>query len=476
MNPYLELDKRIVAEIYTSSEPMENLEVLCDVYGSRFPGTPQDRGAVEWMMGRLREYGLENVHVEKFKFPGWIRGPARLEITHPVEREIACISLPLGVAGEVEGRVIHLGDGPLEVYEKRREMIEGNIALVTSRNPIGMKRYLHRTEKYMRCILAGARGWVFMNHSPAYGPPTGSISPIIPAVGVSYEDGCFLTRLLRREGEVRVRIETTDRNREMETYNVVADVPGGEVDDEYLLVGCHYDGHDIAQGAIDPASGAVTAMEMARVLSLLGDELRRRVRLVLFGAEELGLFGSYHYAEEHGEELTPLRFMLNLDAAGREGKKGLFLHGHPELEPFLEGAAEEMGVDLPYTQRVSPYSDHWPFFLKGVPCGSGGDPEAMRTGRGYGHTRYDTVDKVKLSDLREAASTYARLMLRMADVDEWPGRRLSWEEVEGFVKEQGYYQTIALVERVKEYVKGWGEMHPDTRAWLEREAPYKAFL
>ncbi|HDI53216.1 MAG TPA: Zn-dependent exopeptidase M28, partial [Candidatus Bathyarchaeota archaeon] len=295
-------------------------------------------------------------------------------------------------------------------------------------------------------------------------------------VGVSYEDGCYLTRLLKHEGEVVVRIETTDRNMEMETYNVVADVPGGEVDDEYLIVGCHYDGHDIAQGAIDPASGAVAAMEIARVLNLLGERLKRRVRLILFGAEELGLFGSYEYVERHGDELEELRFMLNLDAAGREGRKGVFLHGHPELEPLLERAAGEMGVEIPYMQRVTPYSDHWPFFLKGVPCGSGGDPEAMRTGRGYGHTRYDTVDKVKLSDLREAASIYARLLLRMANIDEWPGRRLRWEEVEGFIREQGYYKTIALVERVKEYVKSWKRLHPDIKAWLEREAPYKAFL
>jgi Iap family predicted aminopeptidase len=470
------LDKRIIAEVYTSSEPMKNLEILCDIYGSRFPGTREDREAVEWMMGRLKEYGLEGVHAESFKFPGWIRGPAKLKVTHPIEREIECISLPLGVAGEVEGRLIYLGDGPLEVYEKKRDEIEGNIVMVTSKNPLGMRRYLHRTEKYMRSILAGARGWIFMNHYPAYGPPTGSISPVIPAVGVSYEEGCFLTRLLKREGEVRVRIETTDRNREMETYNVIADIPGREMDEEYLIAGCHYDGHDIAQGALDPASGAVTAMEMARVLSLIGDRLRRRIRIVLFGAEELGLFGSYYYVDKHGGELSSLRFMLNLDTAGREGKRGIFLHGHPELEPFLERASREMGVELPYIQRVTPYSDHWPFFLKGVPCGSGGDPEAIRTGRGYGHTRYDTADKVRLRDLREAASTYARLMLRMADVDDWPGRRLSWEEVEAFVKEQGYDQTIALVERVKEYVKGWRDPHPDTRAWLEREAPYRAFF
>jgi len=56
-NPYLEVDKAIVSEIYTSSEPMDNLKVLCDVYGSRFGGTPGDFGSVRWMVEKLRSYG-----------------------------------------------------------------------------------------------------------------------------------------------------------------------------------------------------------------------------------------------------------------------------------------------------------------------------------------------------------------------------------------------------------------------------------
>lgn len=39
------------------------------------------------------------------------------------------------------------------------------------------------------------------------------------------------------------------------------------MDDEYLVVGSHLDGYDISQGAVDPASGAVIVMEIARNLS-----------------------------------------------------------------------------------------------------------------------------------------------------------------------------------------------------------------
>jgi Iap family predicted aminopeptidase len=473
-NPYLDVDREILAEIYTSSALLDNVEVLCDVYGSRWTGSPDGLAAVEWVVETLKDYGVDNAHYESFEVPGWTRGPVRLEVIDPMGKEIDCISLPMGLGDQVEGRLVFLEDGAIPSYEKRKEEIEGNIVMVTSRNPLGMKRRLHRSEKYLRSVLAGAKGWIFMNHYPAYGPPTGSISPIIPSVGVSHEAGSFLARLLKREGEVRVRLTTTDENEMMTTYNVIGDLAGSAEDEAYALVGCHYDGHDIAQGALDPVSGAVVVMEMARVFTKVAGSLKRRVRLALFGAEEIGLFVSREYMARHEDELASLRFMLNLDTAGRDGDKGIILHGQPALEPFVERVARETTAEIPYLQKVTPYSDHWPFFLKGVPCGSGGDPEASRKkgGRGYGHTRYDTVDKVKMANLRDAAANYSRLVLRVANADEWPGERKSEEEIEAFVEKEGFDETVTLADRVKDYVRTWETMHPETEAWLERASEW----
>jgi len=46
--------------------------------------------------------------------------------------------------------------------------------------------------------------------------------------------------------------------------------------------------------------------------------------------------------------------------------------------------------------------------------------ERSVAGRGYGHTQYDTVDKVDLTSLREASTLAARLALRMASEETWP--------------------------------------------------------
>ena len=474
-NPYLNIDKTILGEVYTSSEPLDNLTILCDDFGSRFPGTLGDQAAVEFMMEKLKSYGIENSHFETFKLPGWIRGKATLTVTEPIEKEIECISLPHTLAGEVEANLVDLGDGAIDIYEKRKAEIEGNIVMVSSRNPTGMRRALHRTEKFLRSILAGAKGFIFVNQYPAYGPQTGGMSPIIPSVGIAYEDGEFLTRLVKRKGKVKIRLNTTDKNVEQTSFNVLADLPSTTKDAEYVLVGAHYEGHDISQGAIDSGSGAAVVIEMARVLNKVKDQIKRHIRFVCFGVEEIGLYGSKAYVEQHAGELSKLRFMLNLDAAGGAGRKGIVLNGLPELEPLFRKFAEEMKAEVPIHQQVSPYSDHWPFFLKGVPTASGGDPEARAQtgfGRGYGHSRYDTLDKVEIRFLREAAANYSRLIFRVANIDEWPAKHRTEEKVREFVKAQGYEETVALNDRVREYVSKWKNIHPDTEDWLKRRSSW----
>jgi aminopeptidase YwaD len=473
-NPWLDVDKKIVSEIYTSSEPMDNLKVLCDVYGSRFPGTPGDLGAVKYMVEKLKGYGIEDAHYESYKIPGWKRGTAKLTIVSPFKKEIDCISLPHSISGEIEAKLVWLGDGAVDVYDKKKNEIDGNIVMVSSANPLGMTRSLHRSEKFMRSVLAGAKGWIFMNQYPGYGPQTGGISPVIPSISVSFEDGMYLVRALEREENVTLRIKTTDKNMEVTTYNVIADIPGTSKSKEYVVVGCHYDGHDISQGAEDPCSGTVTVMEIARNLTLIKQKLKRRVRCICFGAEEIGLYGSYNYTTMHTNEMEDIRFMLNLDSGGSKGRKGVILHDFPELEPFLDQCASEMKVELPYFERVGPYSDHWPFYLHSVPCGSGGDPETIRTsmGRGFGHSKYDTVDKVDLEYLRLAAANYTRLLLRVANVDKWMAKRKTQKEIKEFIKNQGYDQTVELAERLKAYVKTWPEIHSETKSWLDSKSDW----
>ncbi len=69
-------------------------------------------------------------------------------------------------------------------------------------------------------------------------------------------------------------------------------------------------------------------------------------------------------------------------------------------------------------------------------------------GRGYGHTMYDTVDKVSLTSLRDAASLAARLALRMANEEDWPVTRRTEETVVELLDGPDYQEEKAFRERV----------------------------
>ena len=59
-----------------------------------------------------------------------------------------------------------------------------------------------------------------------------------------------------------------------------------------------------------------------------------------------------------------------------------------------------------------------------------GDAEAAPGGRGFGHTMYDTLDKVDLVNLRAGSSVAARLALRMANDPSFCPQRRSTETVQ----------------------------------------------
>lgn len=63
---------RIRTEALTNSKVMDHLSYLTGVNGPRLAGSPGYAAAGEWVMKRLKEYGLEEVKQEKFPFGrGW---------------------------------------------------------------------------------------------------------------------------------------------------------------------------------------------------------------------------------------------------------------------------------------------------------------------------------------------------------------------------------------------------------------------
>ena len=462
-NPFAEMDKSILGEVHYSTETRDNLLVLCDDYWSRFDGTEDARKAAEFIRDKLESYGTRDPRIETYDYQGWIRGPATLSVRAPVTRDLPCISLPYCHPAEVEGKLVFVGDGTPEDFERVKDAVPGGIVMARTSSPPD-HRWMHRMEKYDRSILLGAAGFIWMQHLEGYGAETGSIGwthdALIPGVGVAKEYGDVLLRLAQRGSDLRLRIKTADQLRPMKAYNVTCSVGGTRNPGESVILGCHVDGHDIAQGAVDPVSGTVVVMEAARVLSGMADKLDRAVRFVIYSNEEVGLFGSISDARLHEAELAGVRFMLNLDAAGRPGRKGIVLHRWPELGEYFRQVGEQMGGDFPVGQRLSHFSDHFPYFLKGIPTGGLGDTEGPSPGgRGFGHTFWDTADKPRLADMREAAAVASRLAVRISNASEWPvehrGKEVVRELLDTEPDLEQYRLSEQLVRERGQGILGW---------------------
>jgi Zn-dependent M28 family amino/carboxypeptidase len=456
-NPFVALDQRIVGDCYTSTETMDNLVTLCDDFGSRFGGTDGERSAAEFAKAKMEEYGLSNVGLEPVEYVGWIRGQATLEIISPIQKTIPCISLPHSPPTTLEGIIVDVGDGAPEDFDRLADEIKGKIVMTTSVvSPRGSKRWIHRGEKYGRSLLAGATGFIFVNHYPGYGPATGGIGhdgeALVPGISISKEDGAYIRRLAKRSGEVQIRLTSTDQCRPLTSWNVIGELPGGEQPGQIVMVGCHYDGHDISQGAEDPASGVVSVLEAARLLAQYTPTLPCTVRFALWGVEEIGLLGSRAYVAAHASELDQVRFYLNMDSAGaKDNNRDIVLNDWPELQPLFEKWSDEMAEPFVVAQRTSAFSDHFPFFMAGVPTAGMQSADLSLAGRGYGHTRYDTVDKVDLTSLREASTLAARLALRLASEEDWPVIRREKDAVLKLLDTPEYGEEQALRARVDAY-------------------------
>lgn len=162
-------------------------------------------------------------------------------------------------------------------------------------------------------------------------------------------------------------------------YNVVGYVEGSdpELKKECLVIGGHLDhcGYHFGMlfaGAQDNASGSAVVIEMAEAFSKLNKRPKRSVVFVLFGGEEMGLMGSYYFADHLPSPFERVEAMFNFDMTGEgEGTDCGYTPEPPELEQVLRSADEQV-TTLRRTWEIKQVgvrsSDYAPFFLQGACC------------------------------------------------------------------------------------------------------------
>jgi hypothetical protein len=168
-------------------------------------------------------------------------------------------------------------------------------------------------------------------------------------------------------------------------YNVVATIPGSFDTTIVYIAGGHYDtpigvnyqtgDTDYSTGADDNGSGTTALLEMARLLALPGNRPARTVRFVAFDAEESGVVGSRHYADEAYQQGMNIGLMSNYDCIGSWVCDSLY-HSIPDTgsESFADllcRTTELYGHDGTTSIRAilggTNAGDNWRFYKLGYP-------------------------------------------------------------------------------------------------------------
>ena len=245
--------------------------------------------------------------------------------------------------------------------------------------------------------------------------------------------------------------------RSSSSRNVIAVLPGAEAPEEYFVYTAHWDhlgtdrsleaaGEDgIYNGALDNASGTAALVEIAEAFTARETAPRRSVVFLAVTAEEQGLLGSKHYAENPIFPLSQTVAGLNMDGLNSFGATRDIVvtgYGMSELDGIMEEVAAAAGrtVAPDPTPEAGYYyrSDHFELAKMGVPmiypdngtdAVEGGTTVGDRADWEYRATRYhmptDEYDETWSLDGAVAdVRLYYEAGARVIDSELWP----NWNE------------------------------------------------
>jgi len=421
------------------SQVMETMYYLTDRYGPRLTNSPQFRAAGEWAVTQLKEWGLSNVHLEKWStaggrggaIPGWqftgfsaaMIEPSYMPIIGypqawtggtqgPVTGEamLAAIQTPEDLAkwhGKLKGKIVLTAESPELPFPDaplgHRYTDAELSALIPDVLPTGgrggrggqpnpllnmtpeerqafleKQRNFWNDEGVLLTITANGRGESGTVFASNGAPRTGDPTKNVPQVAITAENYNRIARLLRHNVAVKLSfdIKTQFDMSNTDSFNVIAEIPGTAKPEEVVMVGGHFDSWHMGTGATDNAAGSAVAMEVMRILKSLNVKMDRTVRMALWGGEEEGLLGSAAYVKAHFADPAVMK-------------------PDPEWDKFAgyfnvdNGTGRLRGIYLQENEMCRPVFEQWFAALKDLTPG-------VITIRNTGGTDHQSFDRVGL--------------------------------------------------------------------------------
>ncbi len=462
---------QIIEQIVTEANENSQLETLghhlIDVIGPRLVGTPQMQHAHDWAVEQFEEWGISARNEQFGEWRGWERGITHVDMIEPRVVTLEAMQLawsPPTPEGGVEAGLVIIPDvADSSEFADWLPAVEGKFVMISMHQPTGRPEYnwekfateeslekikLEReqssnewrariantgyTARDLPAVLeeAGAAGIVMSNWSEGFGTNKvfGARTETIPTIDVLLEDYGMLYRMVKSGNEPVIRVNAQSKDHGIvPTFNTIAEIPGTEKPDEYIILSAHYDSWDGGTGATDNATGSITMMEVARILKEVYPNPKRTILVGLWGSEEQGLNGSRAFVEDNPEIVDGLQALFNQDnGTGRVvniSGQG-FLHSYDYMTRWLSAVPSNV-------------TRHIETDFPGMPSGGGTDHASFVAAGAPGfslfslhwdywnytwHTNRDTYDKLVFDDLRNNVILIATLTYMASEDPETTSR------------------------------------------------------
>ncbi len=413
----------------------ELVEGLTTEIGPRLAGSEAEARARDWAVARLRGLGFSNVRVETFDVPYWVRGVERAEILSPYPQPLVLTALGNSgatPAGGIEAEVV--GYDSMEAFEAApAEEVRGKIVFVSHAmqatqdgshyGPFGAARRAGPTLASRRgaaAILVRSIGTDY-HRTPHTGVQSFAegVRPI-PAAALSLPDADQLQRVLRRSAAlgqpVRLRLVMTPRQMgTRQSGNVIAEVPGSDPAAGTIVIGGHLDSWDLGTGAFDNAAGvAITTAAAHRIMR--SGQPRRTIRVVLFGSEEIGVFGGADYFRRHRADGDVVLVGESDFGADRVWRVNFSMApGNEALQRRIAAALAPLGIAAG-RERANAGADLGAWARAGTAA-----VDLNQDGTRYfdfHHNPDDTLDKVDPAQLRQNVAAWTAMLAEAANAPE----------------------------------------------------------
>jgi Zn-dependent M28 family amino/carboxypeptidase len=237
----------------------------------------------------------------------------------------------------------------------------------------------------------------------------------IPAGALSIPDAEQLQRILKRGKPVTMKLTLTPRNLGMrQSGNVIAEVPGSDKSAGMVLIGGHLDSWDLGTGAFDNAAGvAITAAAAKRIME--AGRPRRTIRVVWFGAEEVGGDGAKAYRAAHANEKVVFVSESDFGADRVWRYDPGFASANSALADRVANVLAPLGIARS-TQPATAGADLGEYARSGVAV-----VDLQQDGTryfDYHHTPDDTLDKVDPKQLQQNVAAWTAMLSVVANAKE----------------------------------------------------------